>query len=112
MKNIHCFCCGSSIASEIQLKASLFRSRTKAFYRKSRLFGETARSVAPNRTNFSAKIIFPTKKWFFWQKVQFLFEKGGTVFKNFEGMNFGPNILGQLLLEVLANFQMLLHKFC
>ena len=93
--------CGSFIASEIQLKAPRVRLRTKPLYRKSRLFvGETARSVVPKSTDFSAKIIFPTKKWFFLQKVQFLFGKGGTMCKNFEGINVGPNIFGQQLLEL------------
>ena len=75
----------SSIASEIQLKSSLFPSRIKAFYQKTMYaFGEKARSVVPKSIDFCAKIIFPAKKWFFWQKVQFLFKSGGTMCKNFE----------------------------
>ena len=88
------------MASEIQLKAPLFRSRTEAIYQNSKFFGETTRSVVPTITYFSAKTVFPTKKWLFWQKVQSLFEKGGTMCKKFEGISFGPNIFGQQLLEL------------
>ena len=89
------------MASEIQLKAPFLRSGTKACYRKSRLFSKTAWPAVPNRTDFSVKIIFPSKSGFLAKGANFSLKKGGTMCKNFKGINFGSNIFGQQLLELV-----------
>ena len=82
---------GSSIGSEIQPKAPLLRSRTKAFTEKVG-FGEIARSFVRKSNDFSQKLFLQLKSGFSGKILDFLFEKEGTKRKKFQRLNFGPNV--------------------
>ena len=88
------------MASEMQLKAPLF-GQDQSFLPKKVGFSTKQLGLSFQKsTYFSAKTVFPPKKWLFLAKGAILFEKGGTMGKKFEGINFGPNIFGQQLLEL------------
>ena len=74
-------------------------------------FSVKTRSIVPKCTDFSAKTIFPLKSDFSGKKVQFLLEKGNTMCKIFEEINFAPNTSGQQLLELFHEISDIFHTF-